>query len=121
VILGMGIDFLETRRIERELARGEWRAGDGIFTPDEIRECQAAARPAGQFAACFAAKEAALKALGLPIHDLGVFCEVEVRPGGRIELHARAQAKSGQMGVENIKFSITHRAGQTGAVVILED
>jgi phosphopantetheinyl transferase (holo-ACP synthase) len=62
-----------------------------------------------------------LKALCLPIHDLGMFCEVEVHPGGQIVLHDRVKARSGQIGVKNIKLSITHRAGQTGAVVILED
>jgi len=121
VILGMGIDFVETRRLERELARGEWRSEEGIFTPGEIRACRAMAKPAPRFAACFAAKEATLKALCLPIHDLGMFREVEVQLEDRIVLHDRAKARFGQMGVGSIKLSITYRAGQTGAVVILED
>jgi phosphopantetheinyl transferase (holo-ACP synthase) len=36
VILGLGIDLLETSRVERELSRDEWQPGDGIFTPEEI-------------------------------------------------------------------------------------
>ena len=125
MILGLGIDLVENRRVEQELARGDWLLGDGIFTPEEVSYCAAAGRPASRYAACFAAKEATLKALGLPVNDLGMFREVEVRfaagPDPEIVLHHRLKAESEQLGVRRIWLSLAHNAGQTGAVVTLED
>ena len=124
MILGLGIDLLENRRVERELSRGEWLPHDGIFTPEEISYCNSARRPALRYAACFAAKEATLKALGVRVSDLGMFREVEVKlgmdSGCKIVLHDRLKAESKQLGVQHIQLSITHSANQTGAVVILE-
>jgi phosphopantetheinyl transferase (holo-ACP synthase) len=57
VILGLGIDLLENSRVERELARGDWLLGDGIFTREEIRHCSGSREAALGYAACFAAKE----------------------------------------------------------------
>ncbi len=125
MILGLGIDFLETSRVERELARGEWLEQDGVFTPGEILDCSAARRPARRYAACFAAKEATLKALGIRVTDLALFREVEVGAGAggghRISLRDRLKAESERMGVRRISLAIAQAAGRTGATVILED
>jgi holo-[acyl-carrier protein] synthase len=125
VIVGLGIDFLEISRVERELARGEWRQGDGIFTPGEIQYCSAASAPGPCFAVCFAAKEATMKALGVPVGDLALFREVEVGRdrdrGYRVVLRDRLKAESEKLGVSSIKLTVTQSATQAGAVVILED
>ncbi len=125
MILGLGIDLLETGRVEQELSRGEWLADHGIFTSGEIRFCGAAPNPAPHYAACFAAKEATMKALGVQAIDLALFREVEVGQGSgqgyKVILHDRLKAASEQLGVRRIRLSITHSAGQAGAVVILED
>jgi holo-[acyl-carrier protein] synthase len=125
VILGLGIDFLETSRVEQELLRGEWLLDDGIFTPEEIHYCSSARRPARRYAACYAAKEATLKALGVRVTDLAMFREVEVefRADNRqnIVLHRRLRAESENLGVRHIRLSIAHTAMQTSAIVVLED
>jgi holo-[acyl-carrier protein] synthase len=124
VILGFGIDLLENGRVERELACGPWRPADGVFTPREILECNSARKPALRYAACFAAKEAVLKALGREVADLASLREVEVehQPGRdySIVLHDRLRAESEQLGVRRIWLSVAQQAAQTAAMVILE-
>jgi holo-[acyl-carrier protein] synthase len=125
VILAIGADHLEISRIERELCRGEWRPQDGIFTTEEMHECASSRRPARRYAVCFAAKEAALKALGVRPADLGMFREVEVKRERnrdyRIILHGRMKEESMRLGVTRIQLSITCGARHAGAVVILEN
>ncbi len=125
MILGLGADLLDAGRVAQELSRGEWQADQGIFTPEEIRYCGAGPNPASRHAACFAAKEAIMKALAVRADDLALFREVEILPGkGRsydVLLHARLEAASEKLGVRSIRLSITQYAGQAGASVILED
>jgi holo-[acyl-carrier protein] synthase len=124
VILGLGTDFLETRRVEQELSRGEWLSETGIFTPGEISYCSSARRPARRYAACFTAKEAALKALGVQVRDLALFREVEVEAVSdrehKLLLHDRLKAESERLGVRHVRLSIAYKADQVAAVVVLE-
>ena len=119
MIVGIGIDLLENRRVAQELARDQWRQGDGIFSPEEVRSCNSTRFPARRYAECFAAKEAALKALGVSPDDLAVFREVEVGPG-TIALHRRLKDRSEQLGVRHIRLSTSVSRDFTGAMVILE-
>ncbi|HEY4931198.1 MAG TPA: holo-ACP synthase [Terriglobales bacterium] len=124
VILGIGIDLIDHVRVQRELERSPWEGTDGIFTPKEIARCRASKRSVARYAACFAAKEATLKALGLEVGDLGMFREVELTEGGKGEhgvlLHGRIRAKSDQLGVRRIRLSITTAKKLTSAMVVLE-
>ena len=124
MIVGLGIDVIENRRVEQELARGEWAQEDGIFSGEEIRHCNTDKNSARRYAACFAAKEAALKALGTAVGDLAILREVEVKfgTGGEygVVLHDRLQAEAGRLGVRHINLSIAATKTQTGAMVILE-
>ena len=123
-MIGMGIDLLENRRVERELARGSWRPADGIFTAPEIAYCEAGRKPAARYAACFAAKEATLKAFGIEVSDLAFFREAEVHEhcNGQygVILHNRLRSRSEQMGVREIRLSIAFAVKHTGAIVVLE-
>lgn len=124
MIVGVGIDLIENRRVEQELARSEWVREDGIFSREELRHCSTSSKPARQYAACFVAKEAALKALGMAVQDLAIFREVEVKFGAGnkhgIVLHARLQAEAARLDVRHINLSIAVAKRQTGAMVILE-
>ena len=124
MILGFGIDLLENGRVEQELRRGAWQPADRIFTSREIQQCNSARDPARRYAACFAAKEAVLKALGGPPRDLGSFREVEVERGRdrryTVVLHDRLRADSEQLGVRRIWLSVAQQAAQTAAMAILE-
>jgi len=126
VILGLGLDVVEVARIRRligtdapeETAR---RFLARCFTEGEQRFCDARADRATPYAARFAAKEAASKALGAPtgIHwtDVEVLREEgapSLRFSGVADRAARAR------GVTRIHLSLTHDAGIAAAVVVLE-
>jgi holo-[acyl-carrier protein] synthase len=123
MVVGIGVDLVENSRFERELLRGQWRLQDGIFTTSEIRQCSSA-QPALRYAACFAAKEATLKAIGIGACDLGMFREIEVvlavNGNYGVLLQERAKRESEQLGVRQITISIASGKTHTSAIVILE-
>jgi holo-[acyl-carrier protein] synthase len=72
MILGLGSDLIDIRRIEQVIGRFGDRFLDRIFTDAERRKCDHRANPAASYARRFAAKEACSKALGTGFRD-GVF------------------------------------------------
>jgi holo-[acyl-carrier protein] synthase len=64
MILGIGNDLIDIRRIDRTLQRFGDRFIDRVFTPDERRKSERRANRAASYAKRFAAKEACSKALG---------------------------------------------------------
>jgi holo-[acyl-carrier protein] synthase len=64
VIVGSGIDVIEIARIARALGRGGGRFARRVYTEQEISACEGTAQRAVHFAVRFAAKEAAMKAVG---------------------------------------------------------
>jgi holo-[acyl-carrier protein] synthase len=123
VVLGVGIDLTPIQRIAEMLTRWGERFEEKLFTDGERAYCHARARPADHFAARFAAKEAALKALGVPEglrwHEL----EVVSAPGGApsLALHGEAHRAAERRGVTRLHLSLTHAGGQAAAVVVVED
>ena len=124
MIIGLGVDLVENSRVTQELAQGDWRPENGVFTSGEIKRCSSGNNPALCYAACFAAKEATLKALGVGVSDWATFREVEIGRDNNGEyavvLHDRLKSESQQLGVRHIRVSIAAAAEQTGAMVILE-
>ena len=72
MILGIGSDLCDIRRIERSLSRFGERFTRRIFTPGEREKSDRRAARAGSYARRFAAKEACAKALGTGLRA-GVF------------------------------------------------
>jgi len=74
MIIGLGNDICDIRRIERALARHGDRFIERVFTPLERRKAESRTEKlrAGTYAKRFAAKEAAAKALGTGFRQ-GVF------------------------------------------------
>ncbi|MDW7693456.1 holo-ACP synthase [Flammeovirgaceae bacterium SG7u.111] len=62
MILGIGVDIVETARIEKSIKKKGFV--EKVFSEKEIAYCQEKARPHEHFAGRFAAKEALVKALG---------------------------------------------------------
>lgn len=124
MIVGLGIDLLENSRVEEELARGDWLLQDGVFTPQEIRQCSGGRRPARRYAACFTTKEATLKAFGVGASDLARFREVEVEVGSRSEyelrLHGRLKTECERLRIKQIWVCVAGNAEHTSAMVVLE-
>jgi holo-[acyl-carrier protein] synthase len=86
MIVGIGTDLCDIRRIERTIARYGARFVERIFTPVERRLAEQRANPAATYAKRFAAKEACAKALGTGFRkgvffrDLGVISLPSGRP-----------------------------------------
>lgn len=72
MIIGIGSDLIDMRRIERLLADYGERFIKRLFTEEEIAKAHTRADPVPTYAKRFAAKEACSKALGTGIHQ-GVF------------------------------------------------
>jgi holo-[acyl-carrier protein] synthase len=123
--VGTGIDLIEVPRIAAAIARYGERFLQRIFTEGEIRYCESKANRVERFAARFAAKEAAMKALGTGWSRGVRWRDLEVRrqPGGRptIAFHGRAAEFAEKLGVANTALSLTHTEEQAFAQVILEN
>jgi len=124
MIVGLGIDLVDTDRVARELGRLRWQPANGVFTAAEISYCLAGRQPAQRYAACFAGKEATLKALGADVVDLGIFREVEIRVDGgsgcAVLLRKRLRPIARKLKVRHINLSLTARRKSVVAMVILE-
>jgi len=125
MIVGLGLDVVEIGRIARILdgpaARVE-RFLARCFTPAERAFCEARRDRATAYAARFAAKEAAVKALGAPRGVSWQDLEVTRAEGKApvLRLAARAAAAGKRLGVARAHLTLTHDAGVAAAVVVLE-
>jgi holo-[acyl-carrier protein] synthase len=125
MIVGMGIDLAEVERI-RKVVSGEGGARflKRVYTAAEVEYCERFKNKYERYAGRFAAKEAAMKALGTGWSRGVRWVDVEVvrQRGGRPTLALKGEAAkiAERMGVKNIALSITHTAEQALAQVIFE-
>jgi len=124
MIVATGIDIAEVPRIRAALERFGDRFLHRIFTDGEIRYCQSKANHVERYAARFAAKEAAMKALGTGWNYGIRWRDIEVtrRPGSRpaVVFHGKAAEFAAKLGAKNAALSLSHTADQAIAQVILE-
>ena len=124
MIVGLGIDIAEIDRIEAAIARHGRRFIDRIYTPAEIEYCERFRNRAERYAGRFAAKEAAMKALGTGWSRGVRWVDIEVtrQPGGRptLTLHRATQQHAQRLGVRQISLSITHSGNVAFAEAIFE-
>jgi holo-[acyl-carrier protein] synthase len=124
VILGVGIDLVRIARIRQAIARWQDRFLERVFTDGELAYARRRRDPAEHLAARFAAKEAALKALGTGL-SMGVRRrELEVqRARGeppRLALSGRTAALGVARGVRTFHVSLTHDGEYAMAQVLAE-
>ena len=124
MVVGVGTDLMEIKRIEQSVARFGDRFLARVFTEGEIAYCRRKKNAAESFAARFAAKEAGAKALGTGISHGINWLELEVTrgPSGQplLQLSGRAAARARTLGITRISLSITHSRDMAMAVVIME-
>lgn len=128
MIIGLGSDLIDIRRIERSLERHGERFTNRIFTETEQQISESRKQRAASYAKRFAAKEACSKALGTGIsngvnwRDMGV----DNLPGGKptMKLTNGAAKKLAQLipdGYEpQIHLTITDDFPLAQAFVIIE-
>jgi len=121
-IIGLGIDATDIDRIAQTIERYGDRFVHRIFTEGEVAYCRRRRVPAIHFAGRFAAKEAAMKALGTG-HSQGVLWrDVEVvRRGGppQLLLHGGAGRRFDRMGARSSLLTITHSESLALAQVLI--
>jgi holo-[acyl-carrier protein] synthase len=122
-IIGIGLDATDLDRVRDVLDRYGERFTRRVFTDAEIAYCTRRRDPAPHFAGRFAAKEAAMKALGTG-HSQGVLWrDVEVVRGAggppRLEFHGAAARRLASMGGRRGLVTITHSVSLALAQVFL--
>src|ERR1700746_2217912 len=124
MIVGTGIDIAEVPRIAESIERFGDRFLRRVFTEEEIRYCDSKANRVERYAARFAAKEAAMKALGTGWNRGVRWRDIEVfrQPGSRptIKFHGVAAEFAAELGTKNIALSISHTPELAIANLILE-
>lgn len=128
MIIGIGSDLCDARRIAQVLERHGDRFINRIFTPTERAKAERRARRAETYAKRFAAKEACAKALGTGFRagvfwrDMGVVNLASGRPtmqltGGALE---RLQAITPPGHTARIDVSLTDDGPTAQAIVIIQ-
>lgn len=117
----LGQDLVSIPRLRAALGRQEAGFRRRVFTASEWAACASRVDRDAALAARFAAKEAALKALGTGWGGGGGLREVEVSGGGRtpprLLLHGRAAARARELGVV-LEVSLSHDGDLALAVVL---
>ena len=121
-IIGSGLDAIEIGRVAEALARYGDRFVRRLFTAGEQAYCRGKRDAASSFAARFAAKEAAMKALGTGcsrgVHWVGI--EVVRRHGPpQLHFHDGAARRFAAMGATRSLLTLTHSRDLAIAHVLL--
>jgi len=116
----VGIDLVSPDEVRESVRIHGDRYLQRVYTDEELRDC--GGRP-NRLAARFAAKEAAMKALGgsdsqLPWRSIGVSVDAAGSPS--IELTGSAATLARERGVSALSVSLTHERDLAVAVVIAE-
>jgi len=118
----MGIDLAEVPRIAGMVKRWGDRFTRRVFTEGEREYAFSRGNAASHLAARFAAKEATLKALGVP-PGLS-WHEIEVIGGGNepplLVLRGEALAAANRLGTVRMHLTLTHTADVAAAMVVAE-
>ena len=117
-MLSTGVDIIEIPRVRLVFEKYGQRFLDRVFTADEIAYCRGRA---SNLAARFAAKEAAMKALGTGIRGVA-WKDIEVvrheSGAPSIQLHGRAKNRAQRLGIQEMALSLSHSREYAVASVI---
>ena len=122
MVLGLGIDIIEIRRIKESIDEYGSNFLQKVYTPKEIEYCSAKANKYQHFAARFAAKEAVYKAFstshqeGLSWQDI----EITNEPSGMPIVKLNGKLKSFLSKDKDLKISISHSDNFVTCVAIID-
>lgn len=125
MIVGLGLDIAEIDRIEAAITRHGEAFLKRLYTPREMEYCERYKNRFERYAGRFAAKEAAMKALGTGWSRGVRWQDIEVvrAASGKPSLHLDGVAAriAGAMSVRSIALTITHSGNFALAQVIFEN
>ena len=125
MIVGLGLDIAEIDRIEAAITRHGAPILERLYTPAEVAYCESHRNKFERYAGRFAAKEAAMKALGtgwrrgVRWRDIEVIRERSGKPS--LALNGAAKRIAEGLGAKNISLTITHSGNLALAEVIFEN
>lgn len=122
LVLGIGIDLCEVPRVARAYSRHGDRFLARVFRDGELRRSPSSPVFAEHAAGLFAAKEAAMKALGTGMKGVALREVAVTRAAGgppRLALYGRAAARAAALGAGAAHVTITHTRELAMAVVLL--
>ena len=116
-----GVDLCSPTRIRKAVFRHGEKFLRRVFTEQEIEYCSSKKNPYPSYAARFAAKEAAMKLLGVGLTKVG-FSEVEVgiSESGKpfIIFHGRARDLAQALGILSVDLSLSHEKDMAIAMAV---
>src|SRR6202451_3016189 len=125
MIVGMGVDIAEVERIRGAIERHGEVFLRRIYTAREREYCERFKNKYERYAGRFAAKEAAMKALGTGWRRGVRWRDIEVIREGSgkttLQLEGVTRELADKMGVKNISLTITHSGNLALAEVIFEN
>lgn len=123
---GVGVDLARVDRIRTAVER-DGGAGEAfiakVYRPAEIEYCRAAHFPHERFAALWAVREAAVKALGtgyadgVGFHDMEILCGEGRAP--ELKFHGRFAELAAARGIAEARVTLSHDRDYVVAVVVL--
>ena len=119
-LLGVGIDLASVELVEQAINNFGERYVQKVFTGTELRYCQGRSDRAQLLAAAFAAKEAAMKALGAVPPPPWTCIELDRAGGGtpRLRLRGVAAEAAAALGADQLHVSVSHTAQSAFAAVV---
>lgn len=125
MIIGIGTDLCDSRRIEKILSEKGDKFIARVFTNHEQETAESRNDKALYYAKRWAAKEACAKALGLGFRDGLLMSDFEVRNNdkGKPEMHISGRSLDlikDQHGEVKIHLSLTDEAPYASAYVVIE-
>lgn len=128
MVAGIGVDITDIKRIREAIAEFGERFRNRVFTEAEIAYCEQFTNQNAKterYAARFAAKEAARKALGaatplksLAWHEVEIISSTEGAP--QLRFHGRAAELIEELKIIRAHVSLSHAPEHSIAFVILE-
>ena len=124
MIFGIGTDIVRVARMQQDLDRFGERFAERILTENEMQEFRRNASKANFLARRFAAKEAAVKALGtgfsqgVQLHDIEVGHDAQGKP--LLELRGRAREFMREKSIAISHISLADEQDHAVAFVTLE-
>ena len=125
MVVGLGIDIIQNNRIETIIQKWGDKFLKKIFTDNELKLINKHQEKIQRYASNFAAKEAAVKALGTGFRNGIRFRNIELKRDsfGKpfIELAGSTKTFADNRGVNKIHTTISHEKEYSVAVVIFEN
>ena len=123
MIVGIGVDVIEIKRIEDLINNYPDHAIFKIFTKNEIYYCETQKFKYNSYSARFAAKEAMMKALGRGLRNGINWKDIEIVHSAygkpMINLYGKALELAQNLNAQSVEVSLSHSKTMAIAMVVL--